>query len=509
MDELGGLNFVKAVILVAGSGSRLNPLTSNKPKCMVRIGGKPILEHQVQAYASAGIKDIIIVAGYKLDEVKEFYRGIKNTNIKIIENQTYATTNNMYSLYLAKEAVAGKAFLLSNGDVVLDPDIICELVHSELSDAVACDKDSYNIESMKITVNTQGYVNNISKEIPSSEAFGNSIDVYKFSPSSSKLFFAEISKIIEEENNVKDWVEVALQRLLTDGKAEMKPFDIGAKGWVEIDDMEDLLLADKLFSKIGELESKKLFLIDLDGTTYLGDKAINGAKEFIAKLKAKNKYVYFLSNNSSKSKEDYVRKLNSMGIEAFENELVLSTDGVIQFLLQEGVKDIFMVGTNSMKQAFETAGFNTESDNPRYVVLGYDTELTYSKICRAALLLQKGVDLIATHCDVVCPTPEGAIPDIGSMLALFQTATGKTPLKVFGKPNPEMVSHLIAHHHVTAEDIVLIGDRLYTDMELARRIDCSFVCVLSGETHREDIEATEYQPSLIVKNMGELIDFLE
>ncbi|MFC1932897.1 HAD-IIA family hydrolase [Chloroflexota bacterium] len=500
---------MKAVILAAGGGSRLNTITCNKPKCMVRVGGRPILEHQIHAYVSAGVKDIFVVAGYRLDEVKEFCRGIKNANIKIIENKTHATTNNMYSLYLAKEAVAEKAFLLSNGDVVPDPDIIYELAHSELSDAIACNEGSYAKESMKITINTHGYVNDISKEIPSSKAYGNSIDVYKFSPVSSKLFFTEISKIIEQENNVKDWVEVALQRLLIDGQAKMKPFDIGTKCWVEVDDMGDLLLADKLFSKIGPLESKKLFLIDLDGTTYLGDEAINGAKEFIAKLRAKNKYVYFLSNNSSKSKADYVKKLNSMGIEAFENEIVLSTDGVIQFLLQEGVSDIFVVGTNSMKQAFERAGFNTESNNPSYVVLGYDTELTYSKIRRAALLLQKGVDLIATHCDVVCPTPEGAIPDIGSMLALLETATGKAPLKIFGKPNPEMVSHVMAHHHVTAEGTVLIGDRLYTDMELARRIGCSFVCVLSGETHRENIAEIEHQPSLIVKNMGELIDFLE
>lgn len=238
----------------------------------------------------------------------------------------------------------------------------------------------------------------------------------------------------------------------------------------------------------------------------MGDKSINGAKEFIAKLKAMNKYVYFLSNNSSKSKLNYVKKLNSMGIKASEEEIILSTDGVIEFLLKEGIKDIFIVGTESMKQAFENAGFNITSNNPRYVVLGYDTELTYSKIRQAALLLQKGIDLIATHCDMVCPTPEGPIPDIGSMLALFQTATGKRPIEIFGKPNSEMVSHIIEHHRTRIEETVVIGDRLYTDMKLARNVGCDFICVLSGETHREN--STIDQPYLIVKNIGELMDFL-
>lgn len=502
---------MRAVILAAGAGSRLDFITRKKPKGMVTIGGRPILGHQIQAYIKAGIRDIIIVAGYKSDIIKEYCQRNKTANIKIIENKDYESTNNMYSLYLAKEEVAGRDFLLSNGDVVADPRIIYELVLSEISDAIACDKASYNKESMKITLDASGYIDDISKEIVSSTAYGNSIDIYKLSATSSTRLFEEISRIIEVENNVKDWVEVALQRLLRDGRLKMRPFDIEGKHWVEIDDRKDLSLADKLFSSIGPLSSKRLFFIDLDGTTYLGNKAINGAREFIARLKAAGKYVHFLSNNSSKSKEEYVIKLKSMGIETSADEIVLSTDGVIHFLKEAGTKDIFIVGTDSMKQAFKAAGFNNiESNNPEYVVLGYDTELTYSKLRQAALLLQKGVDLIATHCDIVCPTPEGPVPDIGSMLALFKAATGKTPIKIFGKPNPEMISHVIERHRLTTEDVVIIGDRLYTDMEMARRTGCSFICVLSGETNREHIEEVKHQPpSLIVENIGELTRLLE
>ena len=256
------------------------------------------------------------------------------------------------------------------------------------------------------------------------------------------------------------------------------------------------------------LKNKKLFFIDLDGTVYLGNTVIRGAREFVSRLRALNKHVYFISNNSSKSKQEYVRKLNSLGIEASEDDIVLSTDGVIEFLLREGSKDIFVAGTNAMRRSFEDAGFNVDSSNPRYIVLGYDTEVTYSRICKVALLLQRGVELIATHCDMVCPSPEGALPDIGSMLALFRAATGKVPSKVFGKPNREMVAHLIARHRATPKDVVVIGDRLYTDMELANRVGCDFVCVLSGETTQADIGKSRFQPAIIVENIGRLVDFI-
>ena len=185
---------MRAVIVAAGRGTRLGSITHDKPKCMVRVGGIPILEHQLQAYANAGISDIFVVAGFKLDMVREFCRGIKDANIKIIENSVYKTTNNMYSLYLVRETIANESFLLSNGDVVLDPNIIYELVHSKLSDAIACEKGAYNKESMKIMIDTSGYINDISKKIPPSTAYGNSIDVYKFSPASSKCLSEEISK---------------------------------------------------------------------------------------------------------------------------------------------------------------------------------------------------------------------------------------------------------------------------------------------------------------------------
>jgi HAD superfamily hydrolase (TIGR01457 family) len=252
-------------------------------------------------------------------------------------------------------------------------------------------------------------------------------------------------------------------------------------------------------------KDKKVAFLDLDGTIYMGDALIPGAKRFLDFLKDKGISYYFLSNNSSRSKSAYVERLSALGIHADEERILLSTDGVIAYLIERNTTDIYVVGTKSMKQMFIDAGFDIDSPNPSFVVLGFDTELTYNKLKTAALLIQKGVELIATHPDFVCPTPEGFIPDTGAMLALFEKATNKKPLKIFGKPNPEMITHILKKHNISTEDAVMIGDRIYTDMELARRVPCDSILVLSGETKREDLESIEEQPTLVVESVADLI----
>jgi HAD superfamily hydrolase (TIGR01450 family) len=237
----------------------------------------------------------------------------------------------------------------------------------------------------------------------------------------------------------------------------------------------------------------------------LGDALIHGAKEFLDYLRDKGIFYYFLSNNSSRSKSDYVKKLSSLGISTGEEGIILSTDGVIAFLQQEKIRDIYVVGTRSMSEMFIKAGFDIASHSPIYVILGFDTELTYDKLKKAALFLQNGVEFIATHPDLVCPTPDGFIPDTGAMLALFEKATNKKPLKIFGKPNPEMITHILKKHNASAQQVVMIGDRIYTDMELARRIPCDFVLVLSGETKEGDIAKAKDPPAFVVKSVADLV----
>lgn len=252
-------------------------------------------------------------------------------------------------------------------------------------------------------------------------------------------------------------------------------------------------------------QHKKIVFSDLDGTIYMGEELIPGAKKFLDYLEESGIHFYFLSNNSSRSKSDYVKKLAGLGISADEDRIILSTDGVIEFLLENRISDLYVVGTRSMQEMFLKRGFHIASPKPDYVVLGFDTELTYEKLKTASLLLRDGVELIATHPDLTCPTPEGFIPDTGAMLALFEKATGKKPFKIFGKPNPEMVGHVMKKHNVGPQHVVMIGDRIYTDMELARRIPCDSILVLSGEAKKGDLENIKEPPTLVVESVAALI----
>ncbi|MGD9344636.1 MAG: HAD-IIA family hydrolase [Candidatus Aminicenantes bacterium] len=253
------------------------------------------------------------------------------------------------------------------------------------------------------------------------------------------------------------------------------------------------------------LKNKRLVFMDLDGTIYLGDELIDGAGRFLDYLKTMGIHHYFLSNNSSRSKADYVTKLALLGIQTEVDHILLSTDGVIEFLKEREIKDVYVVGTESMKEMFLEAGIQVTSPNPAYVVLGYDTELTYEKLRTSSLLLKDNVPLIATHPDLVCPTPEGPVPDVGAMLALYEKATGIKPERIFGKPNPEMITHVLKRHKLGPEAAVMIGDRIYTDLELAHRVSCDFILVLSGESKRSDLRNVTHAPALVVDTIGEII----
>ena len=251
--------------------------------------------------------------------------------------------------------------------------------------------------------------------------------------------------------------------------------------------------------------NKKVVFLDLDGTVYMGDELLPGAQAFLRYLRDNGIRAYFLSNNSSRSKQDYVARLTRLGIPTTEEEILLSTDGLIAYLKERKVTDIYAVGTRSMLEMMQMEGLQVDAPKPAFVVLGFDTELTYAKLRKAALYLQQGIELLATHPDMVCPTPEGPIPDVGAMLALFEKATGKSPRMIFGKPNAEMVGHILDRHGASPGEAVMIGDRIYTDMELARRVGCDSILVLSGEATREDVEGLSWSPSLVAENLGEIL----
>ncbi|MFX0138050.1 MAG: sugar phosphate nucleotidyltransferase [Candidatus Hodarchaeota archaeon] len=240
---------MELVILSAGIGSRLKPLTDEKPKCLVEVVNKPILGHQIDLFINnKKIKKILIVIGYKPDLVRSFISNNYGDNQKIIsiENKDFLTTNNMYSLFLTKDYVKGK-FLLINGDVILHPEIVDEFLSFPYEDSIAVDVGQYFEESMKV-IRKDGFLVDISKSINKREALGCSIDFYKFSDYGANIFFSKIEEIIIKRKELNLWTEVALKEILNHGALKMKPFDIKGKYWFEIDDHEDLKNAENVLN---------------------------------------------------------------------------------------------------------------------------------------------------------------------------------------------------------------------------------------------------------------------
>jgi HAD superfamily hydrolase (TIGR01450 family) len=252
------------------------------------------------------------------------------------------------------------------------------------------------------------------------------------------------------------------------------------------------------------LDGMSAVFLDLDGTIYLGDGLIDGALEFLERLEERGISRYFLSNNSSKSVGQYAEKLSSLGIRADEDEILLSTHDLLSWLSSEGVTETFLVGTEGMRSMLEERGIHSSSSEPEFVVLGYDTEISYEKLATASIHLHNGVPMVVSHPDIVCPSPDGGLPDTGAYMALFEATTGVTPVHVCGKPNKGMILHKINELGLEPSSCAMIGDRLYTDMEMAERAGVHGILVLSGEATVEDLNQSSLNPSLVVDSVAHL-----
>tara|TARA_B100001750_G_scaffold196783_1_gene169096 strand:- start:1132 stop:1917 length:786 start_codon:yes stop_codon:yes gene_type:complete len=253
------------------------------------------------------------------------------------------------------------------------------------------------------------------------------------------------------------------------------------------------------------LDGIKAVFLDLDGTIYLGSNLIEGAVSFLDRLEGRGIRRFFLSNNSSKSVGQYLEKLQGLGIPATADEILLSTHDLISWLRENSVNQTYLVGTEGMREMLESEGVNTESKKPQYVVLGYDTEITYEKLSTASIHLHKGVPLVSSHPDVVCPSPDGGLPDTGAYMDLFEATTGVRPEHVCGKPNAGMILHKVEELGLRADQCAMVGDRLYTDMEMAERAGVQGVLVLSGEATMDDLESAPQRPSVVVGSVNELV----
>jgi len=233
---------MKALILAAGYGSRLAPITDEIPKSLVAVNGTPILFKQIENLYENGITDITVVSGYKADVLEEKVHS-KWPEINIVQSENYATTNNMYSAYLGIKNIGIGDMLMMNADVFFDSSVIRSLLDFEAKNAIVTDIGTYNEESMKVIEN-DGRLVAISKTITKEDALGSSIDVYKFDKAGAEAFYSMCIEYIEKKMDLKKWSEVALNDALSIVKFEACPL-VGR--WFEIDNHDDLAAAQKLF----------------------------------------------------------------------------------------------------------------------------------------------------------------------------------------------------------------------------------------------------------------------
>ena len=254
---------------------------------------------------------------------------------------------------------------------------------------------------------------------------------------------------------------------------------------------------------MSNLKDKKLFLLDMDGTIYLDNDLFDGTLDFLDYVKNSGGRYMFLTNNSSKSVDKYIEKLASLGITAEAEDFFTSTNATVLDLKKQCYKKIYAFGTTSFKEQLKEGGLpitDELEDDIDCLCIGFDTELTFQKLEDACILLNRGVDYIATNPDWVCPTWYGSVPDCGSVSQMLCNATGRMP-RFIGKPEPAMALLAIEKAGYNKEDAVLIGDRLYTDIACGVNAGISTIFVLSGEGTMEDLEKNEAKPEFIYDNI--------
>jgi len=255
------------------------------------------------------------------------------------------------------------------------------------------------------------------------------------------------------------------------------------------------------------LRNKKFFLLDMDGTIYLDNDLFDGTLDFLSAVKASGGKYLFVTNNSSKSTDAYVKKLAIIGIESYVDDFLTSTDATCLYLKRYEGKKFYVSGTKSFEEQLKGSGVITTTDvedDIFGIVMGNDTELTFKKLDdMSRLLTERELVYIATNPDWVCPTSYGYVPDCGSVAEMIKRATGKSPIFI-GKPKPEMLLLAMERFGYSKEETLMIGDRVYTDIASGYNAGVDTVLVLSGEGTIEDVQGSETKPTYIMENIREL-----
>ena len=259
------------------------------------------------------------------------------------------------------------------------------------------------------------------------------------------------------------------------------------------------------------IQSMKLFLFDMDGTLYLGDELFDFTTDLLRRIRETGGRYLFMTNNSSKSVEDYVRKLEKLGIAADREDFITSSQATAWYLRQNHPgKRLYVCGTASFKAELMREGFEVtgNADLAECIVMGFDTELTFQKLWDISRLLStRDIPYIATNPDYVCPTEFGSVPDCGSVCDMLYNATKKRPL-VIGKPEALMPQLAMERLGIDAAQTCCIGDRIYTDIRCGLNAGITTILVLSGEATLQTLADSDIKPHFVLKDAGEILDAL-
>lgn len=248
----------------------------------------------------------------------------------------------------------------------------------------------------------------------------------------------------------------------------------------------------------------------MDGTIYLGERLFDFTKEFLSTVERCGKSYVFYTNNSSKNAGAYINKLSNMNINVSADKMLISNEVIIQYMLQNYAgKSVYIVGTKYLIDDFRAAGIKVaDGREADMVVLGFDTTLTYEKLCIACDMVRAGKPILGVNPDINCPTDGGFIPDCGSMAALIAKSTGVMP-EFFGKPSRHTLEYVKQRTGYSEESITFIGDRLYTDIAITDGTAAHSILVLTGESSEKDVVMGNYHPDAICTSLAEITSILK
>ena len=259
----------------------------------------------------------------------------------------------------------------------------------------------------------------------------------------------------------------------------------------------------------GKLSRVRCFLLDMDGTFYLGDRLIDGSLDFLAALERTGRTARFLTNNSSKSASVYAKKLEKMGVDGNYRDVMSSGHAAARYCLAHfpGKKG-YLLGNPMLTEELLSLGLELTQDDPDYVLVAFDTTLDYAKMCKVCDYIREGKPYIATHPDFNCPTETGFIPDMGAIMAFIEASTGRKADVIVGKPHRGIVDEALARTGFALDEMAMVGDRLYTDVATGVNHGMMGILVLSGEATMKDVEESDVKPDLIFGKLADMIPYL-